>query len=196
MWPRIFARISLNFHEKFFVQLLPTNSLPRRSWRPCLVWPPKKVFVWFSANLGRHFLKSSKVGRHFHADYQGCCPDFQQIKTFGGALAHLPPTSTTVFHNSIIVNFVVYQDRPETYSLELFEHPENSEWLWWTETNIIGNDFFVSFHCPKMFYCSPALPVLQRCEICMLCQLTSPKRWLQTWIWRNKQRITRNNDHQ
>ena len=27
----------------------------------------------------------------------------------------------------------------------------------WTETNIIGNDvlFFISFHCPQLFYCSP-----------------------------------------
>jgi len=86
VWRRIFARISPNFHEKLFVQLLPTNSLPRRSWRPFLVWLPKKVFMWFSANLGRHFLKPSKVGRHFHAGFQGCFPDFQQIKIFGGAL--------------------------------------------------------------------------------------------------------------
>jgi len=42
-------------------------------------------FMRFSANLGRHFLKSSKVGRHFQADFQECCPDFQQIKTFRGA---------------------------------------------------------------------------------------------------------------
>ena len=62
----------------------------------------------FSANLGRHFLKSSNVvGRHFHAD-------FQQIKTFVGALAPPPPTSTTAVHISVIGNFVVYQDRLET----------------------------------------------------------------------------------
>jgi len=85
-WRRIFARVSPKFDEKFFVQLLPTNDLPPRSWRPFLVRPPKKVFMWFSANLVRHVLKSSKVGRHFHADFQGCFPDFQQIKTFGGAL--------------------------------------------------------------------------------------------------------------
>ena len=91
VWRRIFARISPNFHEKFFVQLLPANSLPRRSWKSCLVWPPKKVFVWFSANLRHQFLKSSKVGRHFYADFQGCCPDFQQIKTHWGCA--FTPTS-------------------------------------------------------------------------------------------------------
>jgi len=32
------------------------------------------------------FFKSSKVWRHFQADFQECCPGFQQIKTFGGAL--------------------------------------------------------------------------------------------------------------
>ena len=28
---------------------------------------------------------------------------------------------------------------------------------WWTETIITGNDFlfFISFHCPQLFYCSP-----------------------------------------
>jgi len=70
----------------------------------------KKVFMLFSANLGRHFLKSEKVRRHFHADFQGCCPDFQQTQTCGGALAPPPPTSNTFFHNSIIGYFVVYQD--------------------------------------------------------------------------------------
>jgi len=32
-------------------------------------------------------------------------------------------------HNSIIGNFMVYQDRPETNLLQLFGHPENSEWF-------------------------------------------------------------------
>jgi len=48
----------------------------------------------FTANLRRHILKSSNVGRHFYPDFQGFCPDFQQIKTFGGALA--PPLPTTL----------------------------------------------------------------------------------------------------
>jgi len=33
--------------------------------------------------------KKSIVGRHFCPDFQGFCPDFRQIKTFGGALAPL-----------------------------------------------------------------------------------------------------------
>jgi len=33
------------------------------------------------------------------------------------------------FHNSILGNFMVYQDRLETNLLQLFVHPVNSEWL-------------------------------------------------------------------
>ena len=89
---RIFARISPDFPEKFFVKLLQTNSLPQRSVRPFLVLPSKKVLMCFSANLGRHFLKSSNVGSHYYANHQGFYPDFQQIKTFGGALVSPPAT--------------------------------------------------------------------------------------------------------
>jgi len=41
------------------------------------------------------FLKSNNVGPYFYPDFQGFCPDCQQIKTFGGAFATpapLPPT--------------------------------------------------------------------------------------------------------
>jgi len=58
----------------------------------------KKVFMFFSANLGRHFLKSSNDERYFHLNFQECCPDFQQIKTFGGALVpSTPPPQTPLF---------------------------------------------------------------------------------------------------
>ena len=33
------------------------------------------------------------------------------------------------FCNRIIGNFVVYPDRLDTYLLQLFAHPENSEWF-------------------------------------------------------------------
>jgi len=52
--------------------------------RPFLCCDLKKmVFTCFSANLGRHFSKSNNVGRHFCPNFQGYCPDFQHIKTFG-----------------------------------------------------------------------------------------------------------------
>jgi len=38
----------------------------------------KKVVVCFSANLGRHFLKSGNVGCHFYLDFRGFCPIFSK----------------------------------------------------------------------------------------------------------------------
>ena len=73
--------------RKGFVQLLPKNLLPQRSRRPLFGVTFKKGLMCFYASSERHFLKSNNVGRHFYADFQGICQDFQQIKTFGGALA-------------------------------------------------------------------------------------------------------------
>jgi len=47
VWRMIFSRISPNFHEKFFVQLLSTSSLPRRSWRLFGVTSKKGLHVIF-----------------------------------------------------------------------------------------------------------------------------------------------------
>jgi len=55
----------------------------------------KKVSMWFQR---RFFFKSKHVGCHFcriSTDFQGFCPDFHQIKTFGGALAHPTPPPPT-----------------------------------------------------------------------------------------------------
>jgi len=59
----------------------------------------KRLYVCFSANVERHFLKSNNVGRHFWQGFQGFCPNFQrffshfrQIKTFGVATEPPPPT--------------------------------------------------------------------------------------------------------
>jgi len=38
-----------------------------------------------------------------------------------------PTSNSTAFHNSIIGNFVVYQDRLEINLLQLFGHLENAE---------------------------------------------------------------------
>jgi len=45
----------------------------------------------FYANLGRRFFKSNNVGGHFYADFQGFCPDFQQIKLLEIRLQPLHP---------------------------------------------------------------------------------------------------------
>ena len=38
-----------------------------------------------------------------------------------------PPPNTIAFHNSVIGNFMIHQDRLETNLLQLFRHSENSE---------------------------------------------------------------------
>jgi len=82
----------------------------------------------FSENRGRRLLKSSNVGHHFYTDYKGVGKIFNKSKLLSVRLHSQPPNSNaTTFNNSIISNFVVYQDRLETWSLQLFEHAENSE---------------------------------------------------------------------
>jgi len=71
------------------------------------------------ANIGRYFVNSKNVGRYFYPEFHGFCPDFQQIKT--------STSNITAFHNSIIANIMVHQDRLETNLLQLFRHSENSE---------------------------------------------------------------------
>ena len=52
----------------------------------------------------------------------------------GGSIPPLPfqkgcNGAAVLFHNSIIGNFMVYQDRLEINLLQLFGHPDNSEWF-------------------------------------------------------------------
>ena len=76
------------------------------------------------------------------------------------------------FHNSILVNFMVYQYRHERFSLQLFAHSENSGWFSMIsviifKVNIASEQkqallkasfmVFVSFHCRELF-CCPLCP--------------------------------------
>ena len=69
------------------------------------------------------------------------------------------------FHNSIMGNFMVYQDRLETNLFQLFKHTQNSEWFYTIyaiifEVNIVDEQeqtylttiflFFISFNCPQL----------------------------------------------
>jgi len=68
---------------------------------------------------------------------------------------------------------VVYPDRLDTYLLQLFAHPENSEWFsvipaiifevsivaaWKQAQLVMMFLFFASFHCPQPFHWPPAVP--------------------------------------
>jgi len=59
------------------------------------------------------------AGQHGY-DRQGHFPlNFQKVEN--GAEAP--------FHSSIAGNFMIYRDRLETHLLQLFTHPETSEWF-------------------------------------------------------------------
>jgi len=60
-------------------------------------------------------LKSSNVGRHFYPDFQGFCPDFQQINTFGGGLASPPATTLLFITVSQVISWFIKIDLKQIY---------------------------------------------------------------------------------
>jgi len=110
--------------RKVFVQLLSSNFLSQRSWRPFVGVTSKKVFVCFSANLERCFSRQTlgatfaRILRDFAQILQyfswifrvllkisDTFPNFSQIKTSGRELAHpAPPAATPLswFHHGVI----------------------------------------------------------------------------------------------
>jgi len=96
VWRRIFVRISPNFHEKFFVQLVSTNSIPRRSWRLFGVIS-KKGSCDFLRTLGAMFWSQARLGAIFTQIFGNVSKIFGKSKLLGVNLPP-PPTSTTVFY--------------------------------------------------------------------------------------------------
>ena len=93
------------------------------------------------------------------------------------------------FHNRIIGNFMVYQDRLEANLLQLFAHPENSEWFSIIsgiifEVNVVSaqskdndSDFFVFYKLPSpsilllpptavLTYLAPGIQNVSHCVAC------------------------------
>jgi len=124
---RIFPRTSQNLTEKFYA-ILPTNVLLQISWRPFFGVTSKGVT--FLQTSGVLFWIQTTLG----AVYSRIFRDFYQIfsKSNISACACTPCTltsNTTAFHSSIIDNFLAYKDWLETNLLQLFGHPEYSEWF-------------------------------------------------------------------
>jgi len=129
----------------------------------------KKVFMCFYANRGCHFLKSNNVGRYFHPDFQGFCPDFQQIKTFGGALATPapPPPAPLLFITvSWVISWVMKMDLKQIHcSYSGTQQIQNDflsflllflrSTLLMNRNNIIGNDLFCKFPLPSSLFVLP-----------------------------------------
>jgi len=115
------------FCATFACKFSPTKVMKTSFW--CNL--QKMVFMCFYPNLGRHFLKPNNVGRHFHPDFLfvKLLTRFSANQNFWGCAFNpcIPITSTAAFHDSIIGNFMVYQDQLETNLLRLFRHRENSE---------------------------------------------------------------------
>jgi len=67
----------------------------------------------------------------FSPGFSGPYPRFLANQNFWGCACNpcTPMSNTTAFHNSIIGNFMVHQDRLETNLLQLFRHPEISVWF-------------------------------------------------------------------
>jgi len=61
-------------------------------------------------------------------------------------------------HNTIINTFMIYHYKQIFYG---FFYNFWGQHCCLTKASIIANDFFVSFHCPQLFYCSPAVPLFR-----------------------------------
>ena len=75
---------------------------------------------------GHHFYQAT-LGTIFTRIFRNFVQIFSNPNFWGCACTLT--SNTTAFHNSIIGNFVVYQDRLETNLLQLLGHPKNSEWF-------------------------------------------------------------------
>ena len=121
-----------------------------------------------------------------------------------------PTSNNTAFHNNIVAIFVVDQDRLKTNLLQLFGRPEFSEWysiisVIIFEINIVDEQkqtllvtifvFFISFHCPKIFYCPrcSGVPKYACCVINFAKTLVANLNM--TSLWHHKQRISSDNVH-
>jgi len=115
-----------SFCATFSYKFSPTKIIKTVFW--CNL--QKRFSCVFLQTLGAIFWSQARLGAIFTRMFRDNAQVFSKSNLLGVRLHRLHPTSnTTAFHNSIIVNFVVYQDRIETNPLQLFEHPENSEWF-------------------------------------------------------------------
>jgi len=94
---------------------------------------------------------------------------------------------------------MVYQDQLETNLLQLFGHPENSEWFSVIsvifEVNIVDEQkktefvtiffVFLSFHCPQLFYISPCPTAAPASLNIYVVSTNFANVDVQMWIWRH-----------
>ena len=104
--------------RKVFCVIFVYKFSPAKIGRPFLVWPPKKVFMCFSANLWRKFVKTSNIGRHFYLVFQAFFPDYHQIKLLQVLLHPLepqPPTTLLFITVSLVISWFIKVDLKQSY---------------------------------------------------------------------------------
>jgi len=106
---RIFARMSPNLPEKLFVQLLTAMILPQDHQDLFLVLNAKKDLHVFFCKPWAPFFEVKQRWVPFLPGFSGILPRFSANQNFWRCPC-TPASNTTAFHNSIIGNFVVYQD--------------------------------------------------------------------------------------
>jgi len=80
--------------------------------------------------FGAIFWSQTTLGAIFTRIFRVFAQIFSKLNFWGCACnLYTPISNTTAFHNSIIGNFMVYQNRLETNLLQLFRHSENSAWF-------------------------------------------------------------------
>jgi len=87
---KIFARISVNFPEKFLCNFADRFS-PIKIMKNFFWCDLQKKVKCFSANLGCHFLKSNNAGRNLYSDFKGFCQDVSKSNLLGVCLQPLHP---------------------------------------------------------------------------------------------------------
>jgi len=99
-----------NLPKKLFVQLLPAIFLPQRSSRSFFGVTFKIGLHMFFCEPWAPFYEIKQCWVQFLPGFSGILPRFSAIQNFWGC-AFTPTSNTTAFHNSVIGNFVVYQNR-------------------------------------------------------------------------------------
>jgi len=165
-----------------------------------------KTFLGVASRKGLHvflckpwapFFEVKQRWAQFVFGFSGILPIFSPNQSLWGC-ACSPTSNNTAFHNCITGNFMVYTRSTWNKFIAAIRAPRKFRMIfynfcyyfwdrhcWWTETNIIGNDFFIFYKFPfsQLFYfppcptaAPPALPLPRRPWICTLFQQTSPKR--------------------
>ena len=151
-------------------------------------------FCHFGVTSRKVFICFFNFGRHFYPHFQGFFPDFQQIKTFRGALAiPAPPSPTPLIFISRFIKIGLKQIYCNYSGTQKIQNNFLKFMLLFLRSSLlmirnrrIGKNFLfvISFHWPQPFYCFPSLQLLRRPEYPCCVNKIRQNVGLQTWIWR------------